>query len=342
MTNEYNFERKQQPTITIIIPLFNKVKEIERALRSILNQTVNKYELLIIDGGSTDGSLEKIYPYLADSRFHLIHQKGRGLPGARNEGIMIASGDIITFLDADDEWYPDFLETIINLYNKYPEAGLYGTSYERYALTSAKPSPLKFFSEKTFEGYLPSYFQVYVKSGYPPFCPCCVALNKTIFSKVGYFNEKLRISEDVEMWVRIAYYLPIVFTSKIHARYHLYSENKMSLDYYPIKILPPLEFLLSIPKDELKKRDDYQYILETIDYLWLITAYYNIGAGCKKNAKYAIKNAHLNTHKLKKMGLLLLILIPSIISKKLIIIYANYPMLKDCINYRLTNFLRRN
>ena len=131
------------PLITVIVPLYNKVNEIERSLQSIYHQTVTEYELIIIDGGSTDGSLELAESHLKDSRIRLVHQKSKGLPAARNEAIALASGELIAFLDADDEWHPDFLETIIRLYHQYPNAGIYATAYERCAITTSKPSPLK-------------------------------------------------------------------------------------------------------------------------------------------------------------------------------------------------------
>lgn len=132
-------EAFSSPKITVIVPLYNKVKEVERALRSILSQTISEYELLIIDGGSTDGSLDVIAPYLEDSRVQLLHQKSKGLPAARNEAIAHARGELIAFLDADDEWHPDYLETIVRLYNTYPGAGIYATAYERCATRIPNP-----------------------------------------------------------------------------------------------------------------------------------------------------------------------------------------------------------
>ena len=321
----------QIPSITVIIPLYNKVAEVERALTSILAQTIQEFELLIIDGGSTDGSLEKVAPYLKDTRIKLINQKGKGLPGARNEAIAAASGELITFLDADDEWYPDFLETIIHLYQTYPGAGIYGTAYERCALVTSKPSPLGGLPSVPFEGYLPSYFKVYVESGFPPFCPCCVALSRDVFSKTGYFNENSRMSEDVEMWVKVAYHSRIVFTSEIHARYHLYADNKMSLDYYPIKQLPPLTYLLSLPEDEVKSRADADDIAAAIEYLWLITAYFNIGCGCKRYAKEALSHSHSRAFWVKRAGMKVLSVLPKCVGMWVIAVYAHVPYVVDWV-----------
>ena len=322
------------PSITVIVPLYNKVNEIERSLQSIYHQTVTGYELIIIDGGSTDGSLEIAESHMNDSRIRLVHQKSKGLPAARNEAIALSRGELIAFLDADDEWHPDFLETIIRLYHQYPDAGIYATAYERFSVTTAKPSPLKGLSE-AFEGYLPSWFTVYVKSGYPPFCPCSVALHRNMFSKTGYFNPNSRMAEDVEMWVKAALNVPIVFTKEIHARYHLFAENKMSTDYYPIEQLPPVTYLDSIPEGILQKRADYSDVLLAKEYLNLITAYFNLGAGHRKYARQALAKSASKEFIVRRTGLRCLSFLPVFISKKIIKIYAALPYIIDKLNSTL-------
>lgn len=313
------------PKITVIVPLYNKVKEVERSLRSIFSQTISEYNLLIIDGGSTDGSLDVIAPYLDDSRVQLIHQKSKGLPAARNEAIAQADGELIAFLDADDEWHPDFLETIIRLYKKYPGAGIYATAYERCAINHSKPSPLKGLP-KHWEGCIDSWFRVYVDSGFPPFCPCSVALHRDVFSKAGYFNPNSRMSEDVEMWVKVACHCPIVFTTEIHARYHLFADNKMSLDYYPIEKLPPVVYLEDIPQDELIQHRNYPDILLAIEYMNLVAAYFNIGAGDKKLAKELIQKSTSSRWVLRRMGLRVLTLLPKGVGMFVVRCYAKIPL----------------
>lgn len=336
MTNGEYYTRTI-PRISVIVPLYNKVKEVERSLKSIFNQTIIEYELLIIDGGSTDGSLEIISPYLKDSRIQLIHQKSKGLPAARNEAIQQAKGELIAFLDADDEWYPDFLETIIRLYKKYPGAGIYATAYERCAISYCKPSPVKGLP-KPWEGYLDSWFGVYVDSGFPPFCPCSVALHRDVFSKAGYFNPASRMSEDVEMWVKVAYHCPIVFTTEIHARYHLFADNKMSLDYYPIEKLPPVVYLESIPEGELKNHRNYQDILLAMEYMNLVATYFNIGAGEKKLAKELIGTSSSGRWKMRRSGLWVLTRLPKCVEMFVNRYYAKIPLyeyyLQKIIKYK--------
>jgi len=115
------------PIVSVVICLYNKVKEIGRAIDSVIAQSISEFELIIVDGGSTDGSLDVVTSY-NDPRIRLIHQKSKGAAAGRNEGILETKANLISFLDADDVWCPDFLFTILSLREEYLDAGAYGTS----------------------------------------------------------------------------------------------------------------------------------------------------------------------------------------------------------------------
>ena len=117
---EVNNTAKTYEPVSIVVPLYNKVNEVCRAIDSILTQTVQNFELIIVDGGSTDGSLDVIQKYLTDDRIRLLNQKSKGVASGRNEGIDAAEYDLVAFLDADDAWCPIFLEKILYLREKYP------------------------------------------------------------------------------------------------------------------------------------------------------------------------------------------------------------------------------
>jgi len=119
------------PSVSVVIPLYNKGRYISEAIDSVLAQTVRDFELIIVDGGSTDGSLEIVAGY-TDPRITCFLQEGKGVSTARNQAVQRANAELIAFLDADDAWYPDFLETILKLRQDYPAAGMYGTGYEVY------------------------------------------------------------------------------------------------------------------------------------------------------------------------------------------------------------------
>ena len=104
--------------VSVVIPLYNKAAYVQRALVSIARQTLSDFEVIIVDDGSTDdgGRIVASYP---DSRFRLITQRNAGPGPARNRGIAEARGSLIAFLDADDEWLPDYLEESVRLLEAY-------------------------------------------------------------------------------------------------------------------------------------------------------------------------------------------------------------------------------
>ena len=285
-----NLHQNQNIRISIIVPLYNKVSEVTRALDSIFAQTIQDFELIIVDGGSTDGSLDIIKKYEKDPRYHLVHQKSKGLPAGRNEGISVISSDIVAFLDADDEWYPTFLEKILSLREKYPDAGLYATAFETsYGDYRTEPR-LVDVPRAPWEGILPSYFRTSALAFIYPFMPCCVAIPKTTFEKVGLFNPNLRTGEDAEMWGRIALELPIVYTSSVGATYYAVANNKMTDNPNVMQRHPFLEYLDTYPQDKLKKHPDYENILIYIQKEEIAIALNNLYAKAPKQARNNLRN----------------------------------------------------
>ena len=122
------------PSISVVIPLYNKENHIINTINSVLNQSYKNFELIVVNDGSTDNSLEIANKCLTNfENKKIINQKNRGLSGARNTGVYKSEGELVAFLDADDTWHPDFLKHIYDLYINFPEASLYGTNYlEKY------------------------------------------------------------------------------------------------------------------------------------------------------------------------------------------------------------------
>ena len=105
--------------ISVIIPLYNKEKQIAKTLQTVLNQTYQNFEIVIVNDGSTDRSVDEVKKFL-NSRIRLINQKNGGVSAARNRGIKEAKGEYLAFLDADDIWQNNYLQTQIDLICKYP------------------------------------------------------------------------------------------------------------------------------------------------------------------------------------------------------------------------------
>jgi len=188
------------PFFSIVVPTYNRAGFICKAIESVLIQTFNDFELIIVDDGSTDNTKEVIEKY-NDSRIKYFYQKNKERSAARNEGIRKSKGEYITFLDSDDYYLPQRLE---NLYNGIiskgsPIAFFYtGISFEKDGVILEREEINNSFkSDKDFI--------VWGVIGTPQAC-----LHRAIFDK-HKFNENFHISEDMELWLRI-----------IHDGYKLY------------------------------------------------------------------------------------------------------------------------
>lgn len=112
---------------SVIIPLYNKEQTIIRTLYSVLTQTYQGFEIIIVNDGSKDDGLNRINENISDSRIKIINQENQGVSAARNRGVAEAKKDYIAFLDADDEWLPGYLEKVKEAINLFPDAGMYCT-----------------------------------------------------------------------------------------------------------------------------------------------------------------------------------------------------------------------
>ncbi len=108
-----------KPSVSIVVPLYNKERYINRCIDSIFAQTFPGFELLIVDDGSTDASPDRVRAY-NDSRLHLITQTNAGPGAARNRGLVEAQSDLVAFLDGDDAWHPDYLKRSLDRFAELP------------------------------------------------------------------------------------------------------------------------------------------------------------------------------------------------------------------------------
>ena len=190
------------PPFSIVIPLYNKEATVERAIRSALNQTVQDFEIIVVNDGSTDNSV-KVVEAIGAPRIRLIHQENQGVSAARNRGIAEAQHELIAFLDADDEWFNDYLETIIRLKVNFPSCRLYATNYiycrpsnySRNTVIRGLPTNFK-------EGVLKDYFSVSTRSD-PPLWSSAVSVAKKAITKVGGFPLGITTGEDLLTWARL-------------------------------------------------------------------------------------------------------------------------------------------
>ena len=202
------------PFFSIIIPLFNKENFIENTLKSVLNQSFIDFELLIVNDGSTDHSEKKVLE-LQDPRIHYFYQENGGVSAARNFGIAKAQSNYITFIDADDYWYPNFLQEMFENIRRFPELKVFSAAIE--VETSKKVIPSSYSIVKKADCEIVNYFDASLKE--TVICTSCAIFHKTVFEKTGLFDIQLKSGEDTDLWIRIGLNYPILFSWKILARY---------------------------------------------------------------------------------------------------------------------------
>jgi glycosyltransferase involved in cell wall biosynthesis len=210
---------------SVVIPLFNKASYILRAIHSVSTQATKNMELIVVDDGSTDHGPE-IVRSIRDFRLRLIQQENKGVSEARNAGIRNSRGRIIAFLDADDEWKPDFLKRIKLLVNKYPQAGLYAAAYERkHSNGKVEAAKYKFIPPPPWEGISAKLLQGSCLRE-PAGMFICSLHTKSVLYNVGMFCAGRRMGEDLDLWAKIALCYPIAFSTITGAIYHEETENR--------------------------------------------------------------------------------------------------------------------
>jgi glycosyltransferase involved in cell wall biosynthesis len=210
--------------VSVVVPLYNKGNCVGRAIRSILSQTVPCSEIIVVDDGSTDDGY-RVVEGIEDSRIKLFRQTNQGPSPARNKGIAEAHGDLVAFLDADDEWRPSFLATILSLWAKYPEAGAYATAYEIVEPWGDAWVPkFREIPPPPWEGIVPSFFRSAI--GICPVWTSAIVIRKEVFGTVGHFVQRSGVGEDADLWARIALRYPIAFSWQVGAVYHREAENR--------------------------------------------------------------------------------------------------------------------
>ena len=196
--------------ISVVMPLFNKEGQVARSVHSVLGQTCGEFELIVVNDGTTDGSRE-VVASLRDRRIRLIDQKHAGVSAARNRGIGEARAKLIAFCDADDEWEPDHLESLLGLSRRYPGAAVYATGY-----WFASPGELRRANilrgvhDDFEEGLFDDYFRVAAASD-PPLCSSSVAVRVDALRDVGFFRRDVDTGEDLLTWARLAERYPIAY-----------------------------------------------------------------------------------------------------------------------------------
>jgi len=193
------------PKVSIIIPTYNRLPMLREAIHSVLKQDFEDFELIVVDDGSTDGTIEEIRRFGGRVRL-LQHSENRGVSAARNKGILHAKGKYVAFLDSDDQWVKGKLKIQVTFLEENPHYPLCYTD-EIWIRKGKRVNPM--VKHAKYSGWI---FEKCL-----PLCiisPSSAIMRKTLFSKVGLFDEALPVCEDYDLWLRISARFPIFFINK--------------------------------------------------------------------------------------------------------------------------------
>ncbi len=200
----------EAPLVSVIMPCHNAADTIRYSINSLLQQTVRRWQLVIVDDGSTDQSLD--YPKsLADPRILLLSQSHQGVCEARNLGLERAAGQYIVFLDADDSLLPEFLAEMTACLDAHTESALVYCGWKNVGLTGAEP-----YVPPEYQGAnkLPSLLR---ETGWHI---ASAITRKDAIEQAGGFEPQFQTSEDFLLWLKIASHHPITRLPKVLANYH--------------------------------------------------------------------------------------------------------------------------
>jgi glycosyltransferase involved in cell wall biosynthesis len=210
------------PRISVIIPLFNKAPFVARALQSVAAQTFTDFELIVVDDGSTDDGA-KIVERFGDSRIRLIRQENAGPGAARNRGLAEARGELIAFLDADDEWLPQFLAESAQSLDTEASAAAVSSGYLEFP---AGDSRAKMWHERGLRDGMtrlsPLTDPKLANALLAYMTPCTTVVRGNVLRKLGgfYAREHCAYGEDAHLWLKLLFNEGVVVNLKPLARIH--------------------------------------------------------------------------------------------------------------------------
>ncbi len=205
---------------SVIIPVYNGERFIEQALDSVLRQSYDKWEIVVVNDGSTDSTGKILHKYKDDSRFCIVTQENGGVSAARNAGIQAARYPYLAFLDADDTWYENHLEVLKDMIERYPDAGMYCTFPESRLVSGGVIHDSSFFVGKDETVYLEDFFGAYAEDpSAKTYNNDTTCVTSVAAKRVEGFPVGCKIGEDLEFSLKVAAYYPVVLSSKVTAIY---------------------------------------------------------------------------------------------------------------------------
>ncbi len=191
--------KSQSPAVSVIIPTYNRGWILKEAIDSVLDQDYTDFELIVVDDGSTDDTVEILDAYGFD--VIVLKQNNQGVSAARNRGIEASRAQFIAFLDSDDIWLPQKLTRQVEFFATHSDALICQTE-EIWIRNGMRVNPKKRHQKPFGEIFEPSLTLCLVS-------PSAVMIRRTLFDAVGLFDESLPACEDYDLWLRVSCRYPV-------------------------------------------------------------------------------------------------------------------------------------
>jgi glycosyltransferase involved in cell wall biosynthesis len=209
------------PRVTTIIPTYNRAARVLEAIRSVLAQSYTDHEVVVVDDGSTDDTEAAIRREFGE-RVRYVYKQNGGVSAARNHGIEHAKGELIAFLDSDDQWMPDKLARQIDFLDRHPSYGMVLTEL-LVVMSDGRETVGRRRASLPVNGWILSDV---LRD--PRLAPSSVLVRRAVLDAVGGFDPGLVTAEDLDMHLRIALEYPIGLIDEPLVRYSLDGDDKLS------------------------------------------------------------------------------------------------------------------
>ena len=217
---------------SVIIPVYNKENYVEKTIKSVLSQTWPDFELIVVDDGSIDNSF-KVITSIIDYRIKVYQKKNEGVSVARNYGVEMSSKEFICFLDADDEWAPNFLEVMHDTILKYPNRRFFTSAFMSRSNTKETIYEIQIGNSDDF--VIDDYCGLFIRNRQAICCVGSVCVKKSLLIEVGMFPPGVKRGEDHDLWLRLVCKDKIVYTKRTRMIYYLDTENNSRAKYNSYK-----------------------------------------------------------------------------------------------------------
>jgi glycosyltransferase involved in cell wall biosynthesis len=208
--------------ISIIIPTFNRIEFLQKALDSVMMQTYQPLEVIVVDDGSTDDTQSILHAHYPNIKYH--YQKNQGVSSARNSGLKIATGDWIALLDSDDQWLPEKLKKQMQALCDYPDLKICHTE-EIWIRNEVRVNPMKKHAKKGGNIFRHCLALCVIS-------PSSVIIHRSVFEDIGNFDESYPACEDYEMWLRMTAKYPVLFIKEPLIKKYGGHQDQLSQKYW--------------------------------------------------------------------------------------------------------------